>query len=92
MSEWIGGRPTTEAQRKEQTTCESFKVFLEVSGFFSVQKKEITLGKGATALDAQHKVGNPPVDSRIVSGDGKKVGQNDFLWQHSKDCTLSLKY
>ena len=92
MSEWVGGKPTTETQRREQQTCGSFKVFLEVAGFFSSTKKEITLGRGSTILDAQYKAGNPPVDNKIVDGNGKKVGPNDFLWQHSNNCELSIKY
>ena len=92
MSEWVAGRYTTEAQRREQQTCESYKVFVEVAGFFMNEKKEVTVGKGGTVLDAQHKVGNLPSEPRIVDGNGAKVGPNDFLWQHSKNCVVSLKY
>jgi hypothetical protein len=92
MTEWIAGKYTTETQRAEQKGCESFKVFIEVAGFFTKEKKEMVLGKGATVLDAQHKIGQPPVESRIRDGNGLPVKPNDFLWQHSKDCTLSLTY
>ena len=77
---------------RQERSCESFKVFMLCSGLLTSEKKIAFLGPESTVNDARTAYGRPMRQAVIVDADGYQLNPGDYLWQHSKNCSISLVF
>ena len=75
---------------RQERSCEKFKVFMLCSGLLTSEKKIAFLGPGSKVNDAKTAFGREMRQALIVDADGYQLDPGDYLWQHSKNCSVSL--
>ena len=85
-------KQTGDGDPQKEKACENFKVFMACTGYVSNEKRIRFLKSGSTIKDAVDAFGREMRQSRVFNADEYEISPHDSLWQHSKNCNVSLVF
>uniref|UniRef100_A0A7S0MGI6 Uncharacterized protein n=1 Tax=Cryptomonas curvata TaxID=233186 RepID=A0A7S0MGI6_9CRYP len=77
---------------RREKQCDSFKVFMACVGLTGTEKKIVNLGPNSKIKDARDAFGRSMRQGIIADSNGYSINPQDYIWQHSKDCTASIQF